>query len=125
MTELLLIALLGSLGSVLRFQLGGYVRRLGSSATGRQFPYGTLFVNAAGSFLFGIVTGFGVGGQLSAPWVLGLGVGFCGALTTFSTWAADLRQAMRERRWLAAFLNILVSLSTGLAGVWAGLGLGK
>ena len=125
MTELLLIALLGSLGSILRFQLGGYVHRLGSSATGRHFPYGTLFVNATGAFLFGIVTALGLGGQLSAPWVLGIGVGFCGALTTFSTWAADLRQAMRERRWQAAFLNILVSLSTGLAGVWAGLELGK
>ena len=125
MNELLLIALLGSLGSILRFQLGGYVHRLGSSSAGPQFPYGTLFVNATGSFLFGIVTAFGLGGHLSAPWVLGLGVGFCGALTTFSTWAADLRQAMRERRWLAAVLNILVSLSTGLAGVWAGLELGK
>ncbi|MEX2252372.1 MAG: CrcB family protein [Acidimicrobiia bacterium] len=46
------LALLGGLGALTRFELGGWVQR----RTERPYPWGTLVVNAAGSFLLGLVS---------------------------------------------------------------------
>jgi CrcB protein len=125
--KFLLIALLGAAGSLVRFHLGGYVHNAGNRSLPpeRHFPYGTLFVNVLGSFLLGLVVGFSVSGSLAPALAVALGVGFCGALTTFSTWAVDLWRALRTREWSLLFLNLALPLLIGTAAVWLGFSLSR
>lgn len=122
MDKLLLIAVLGAFGSLVRVHLGGYVHNAGNRSLPpeRHFPYGTLFVNVLGSFLLGAVGGLGMSGDLSPLWVAAVGTGFCGALTTFSTWAVDLQRTLRAGRYGAAVANLLLSVLLGTAAAWAG-----
>ncbi|MBO0775854.1 MAG: CrcB family protein [Actinobacteria bacterium] len=91
------------------------------SRHGSVFPWGTLIVNAAGSLIAGAVAGAVSRG---APgWLLTLaGTGFCGALTTFSTFGLETMRLAEEGSMLEAVLNIGASLLIGLvacAGGWA------
>ena len=85
------------------------------------FPWGTLSVNAAGSLLLGAVAGAVSGG--APAWLLTLvGTGFCGALTTFSTFGLETVRLAEEGSVLEAVLNAGASLLIGLvacAGGWA------
>jgi CrcB protein len=120
--KLLLIAVLGAVGSLVRVHLGGYVHNAGNRSLPpeRYFPYGTQFVNVLGSFLLGVVIGSGMSGDLPPLWVAAFGTGFCGALTTFSTWAVDLQRGLRAGRYGAATTNLLLSVLLGTAAAWAG-----
>ena len=85
------------------------------------FPWGTLSVNAAGSLILGAVAGAFSGG---APgWLLTLlGTGFCGALTTFSTFGLETVRLAEDGSVLEAVLNAGASLLIGMvacAGGWA------
>ena len=77
----LAVALAGSLGAVARFLTDGAVQDRSAGA----FPFGTLAVNCTGSFILGAVTALawyhGLGGRAHAV----VGVGFCGAFTTWSS----------------------------------------
>lgn len=73
----------GALGACARYAAGFLVRPAGRN---------TLAVNVAGSFLFGAVTAAGVGDTAA----LALGVGFCGALTTFSSFSVHTVERGRE-----------------------------
>lgn len=80
----LAVGVAGALGAVARFLTDGVVQDRNSGA----FPLGTFTVNCTGSAVLGIVTGLawyhGLGGRAHAV----VGVGFCGAFTTWSsvTW---------------------------------------
>lgn len=80
MIEALLVGLGGAVGATARYLVGLVVGRLDA-----RVPYETLFVNVVGSFLLGWVTFAGAGeGAL-----LVVGVGACGAFTTFSSFSVD------------------------------------
>ena len=84
------------------------------------FPWGTLTVNAAGSLVLGAVAGgVSVGGP---AWMLPLlGTGFCGALTTFSTFGFETLRLVEEGSLVEGLLNVLASLLVGFvacAGGW-------
>jgi len=83
----------GFVGAIGRYGIARYVsRRLAS-----EFPYGTLFVNVLGSFLLGFL--FGLGAPEQWIWIHDLfGIGLLGAFTTFSTYAAESLQLLRNRR---------------------------
>jgi len=102
----LLVALGAAVGAPCRYLVGQMV------AT----PWGTLLVNVAGSLILGFVVGLPV----SAPWQALLGTGFCGALTTYSTFSFEtfsLARASRRRLALAyAVLSILAGLTAAYAG---------
>ncbi|MER5861912.1 CrcB family protein [Kitasatospora sp. NPDC002040] len=87
---------------------------------GPGFPWGTLAVNLLGSLVLGLVLGVcSVRGQLL------LGAGFCGALTTYSTFSYEvLRLAEGGARGRAAGY-LLATLVAGIAAAWAGVGLGR
>ena len=77
---------------------------------------GTLVVNVVGAFVLGLVAG-----ARPSPWLGALvGVGFCGAFTTFSTLALELWQDLRERRWAAVAANLAATLGLGLGAVSLG-----
>ncbi len=116
LTDALLVALGAAVGAPLRFVANSEVRaRLGGTPAA-----GTLVVNVVGSFMLGVVVGAGVG---SAPLAL-VGIGFCGALTTFSTLALELWDAMSDDRYPHAVANVTLSLTLGLGAAWLGWFLG-
>ena len=110
--DALLVALGAALGAPARYLVNHWVReRLGGTPTA-----GTLLVNVAGSFVLGLLVGGG-----AAPTALALvGIGFCGALTTFSTLALEIWDAMADDRHPHAVANVALSLTLGLGAAWLG-----
>jgi CrcB protein len=112
---LLLVLLGGAVGASARYLTDVTVQR----AHGTEFPWGTWTVNVVGSFILGFVA-------VSGPvWVVTLvGTGFCGALTTFSTFGYETVRLSEEGRPGLAVGNVAASLVAGLAagalGWWLG-----
>lgn len=112
----LLVAAGAAVGAPTRFLVDRWARHHHRSGT----ILGTLLVNVVGSLLLGVVAA--VSREPGAPtWLLPLvGVGFCGALTTFSTLAFETWVFFEERAWRPFAANL--SLSLGLGGLAAVLG---
>jgi CrcB protein len=101
------VALGAVVGAPLRYLTDRGVQRLHRSV----FPWGTFTVNVAGSFVLGVLTGAG-----TAPAVTALvGIGFCGTLTTYSTFAYETFGLAERREVGAAMANLLGSVAAGLA----------
>jgi fluoride exporter len=112
----LLVLLGGAVGAPARYLTDLYIRE----RTGADFPWGTIAVNALGSLVLGVLAGAASGGVLPA-WVLTLvGTGFCGALTTFSTFSYETVRLAENGQWRSAALNVLGSLAVGTAAVSLG-----
>ena len=79
------------------------------------FPHGTLAVNVAGSLILGLLAGLGSG--VPGPVGALLGTGFCGALTTWSTFAVQTVQLVPRR---LAVLNVAATLVLGLGAAVLG-----
>jgi CrcB protein len=109
----LLVALGAAVGAPLRY----LTDRLVQGRLGSRFPWGTLTVNAAGSLLLGFLVGL----PASPAWSALLGTGFCGALTTYSTFSWETLTLARTRGALLALANILLSVTAGLAAASLGL----
>jgi len=120
--KLVLIALAGAAGAVARYLLGGLVHRL----FGAGFPWGTLAVNVVGCFLFGLVWALGEERMLfgSEARLIVL-VGFMGAFTTFSTFAFETTEMLRNAEWLAAAGNLVGQNAAGLGAVVLGFAAAK
>ena len=89
-----------------------------------RYPWGTFVVNVAGSLVLGLTAGAAY--AASAPqWLLTLvGTGFCGALTTFSTFSFEAVRLAQEEATATAVAYVAASLVTGVAaaslGWWVG-----
>lgn len=84
------------------------------------FPWGTFLVNVAGSLVLGVLAGV-VGAVTVPPWLVPLvGIGVCGAFTTFSTFGFETVRLLEEGSLPAAAANSLGSLAVGLAACAAG-----
>ena len=110
--NLLLVALGGAVGSVLRYLL---------SNMNTSFPWGTFAVNILGSLLIGLLVGLVGRGVLSPEMKLLLVTGFCGGFTTFSTFANESFSMMRTGDVLLSALYIGVSVVVGVLAVYAGM----
>jgi fluoride exporter len=84
------------------------------------FPWGTLLVNVVGSFMLGLVAAAAAAGSVGSGVVAGVGTGFCGALTTYSTFSYETLRLAEERAHAEAALNVVASVAAGV--VAAGLG---
>jgi len=117
-----LLVLLGGLaGAPARYVTDLLVQSRHSS----RLPWGTLTVNVAGSLVLGLVAGLSAAGH-APTWVLTVvGVGFCGALTTFSTFSFETFRLLDERQWGMALANVAGSVLLGLAAVSLGFWLGS
>jgi fluoride exporter len=118
---LLLVLAGGALGAVCRF----LVDRVASSRLGSALPWGTLIVNVAGSLVLGLLAGTG---SALPGWLGALaGTGFCGALTTYSTFSYETVRLAgggtsgRGR----AILNVAATLVAGLGAAALGWWLGQ
>jgi len=110
-----LLALGGALGAVARFYMAGIL------PVYREFPVGTLLVNSVASFLLGYLYGLIFWGfEVTPEWRVFLGTGFCGALSTFSTFSYETFSLLREREYLLAGLNIAANVIITITLVFAG-----
>jgi CrcB protein len=86
---------------------------------GAAWPWGTWLVNVVGSAVLGVLVGVTTAGGASAPLVALVGVGFCGALTTFGGFAAQVLDLAVAPRGDAAGSRAWRSLGYALASVAA------
>jgi protein CrcB len=84
------------------------------------FPWGTFAVNIAGSFVLGFLLGAQRHLGVSASVVLLLGTGFCGGLTTFSTFGYETLRLLEDGAVGEAGLNVIGSLAAGVLAAWLG-----
>lgn len=119
MTHLLVVALGGAVGASLRHLSGLAFLRL----YGPGFPWGTLFVNVAGSLAMGLLIGWLArrSGGSSAELRLFLATGLLGGFTTFSAFSLDVANLWQRGESLAAFAYIAASVFFSLLGVFGGL----
>lgn len=120
------VALGGALGSVSRFWLSGVI----AEKVGFTFPWGTLVINVTGSFLIGIFAALGTAeGRLDPQSrilvIQFLMIGVCGGYTTFSAFSLQTLNLLRDREWLYAGGNILLSVVLCMIAVWLGYLLGS
>lgn len=113
--NLLLFVLLAALGGFIRYAIEYYLPPVGASA----FPRATLIVNIVGSFLLGLVL------ALPGQWQVILGIGFCGALTTFSGVSLQLHRRLTSKAYRAAGIYLVALVAGGLCAAGAGIIIGR
>ena len=104
LSELLLVALGAVPGAVIRWQIGSHL------------PNNDVIVNVLGAFILGWLVGLPIRPKRQ----LLIGIGFCGSLTTFSSWMVHCVTFISQGDWLAALG--LIGLTLGLGVGAAGLG---
>ena len=118
----LTLVLGGIAGAVARYHFARYVQQ----RTGRRFPLGTWLINASGSFALGLLNGLLMAhpGWPVAELRLAFGTGFCGAYTTFSSFAFETAQLWQDGLRSAALSNLVTQPLLGIVLAWTGLWLG-
>jgi CrcB protein len=120
MSRFLLVCLGGAIGTGARYLLGGWI----TTAVGPGFPWGTLTVNALGSFLMGALMQLALGDGLVPPDVrVVLAVGVLGGFTTYSSFNHETLALLQRGAWPAAgyvAATLAGCLVLGLLGVAAG-----
>jgi fluoride exporter len=112
----LLVLVGGAIGAPTRY----LTDRVVQSRHTTGFPWGTFVVNTVGSLILGTVLGSTASPELTAL----IGTGFCGALTTYSTFGYETVALASRRAWLFATLNAFGSIAAGLGAAGLGLALG-
>ena len=111
---LLLVALGAAVGAPARY----LTDRLVQSRHDSLMPWGTVSVNVIGSLILGALAG---AGTAVSPAVLALlGTGFCGALTTYSTFSFETWRLIEEEAYGEAVANVVVSVAVAMAAVVLG-----
>ena len=113
------VALGAAIGAPARYLTDRAVQRRHDSV----FPWGTLTVNLVGSFVLGLLSA--VSAQLSPVAGAALGVGLCGALTTYSTFSYEILRLLEDRARFYAMANVTASLVGGFGAVGLGWTLGS
>jgi fluoride exporter len=122
MLDVLVICLGAIVGANARY----FISRYAAQALGPVFPYGTLFINIAGSFIVGFFVIWTSERVLADPrWRLLVVVGFCGSLTTFSSYAFESIAYFEQGQWMLMFTNVIGNNLLCLAGALAGMGLAR
>ena len=89
------------------------------------FPWGTITVNVLGSLILGIVAGAVTAGAASPQVQLALGTGFCGALTTYSTFSYETLRLLEDDARLFAAANVVASIVAGLGAAFLGVAISR
>ncbi len=118
MRDVLVICLGAVVGANARYFISRYAAKL----LGPVFPYGTLFINVVGSLIVGFFVVWTSERVLADPrWRLLIVVGFCGSLTTFSSYAFESMSYFDHGQWLLTLTNIvsnnLLCLGAALGGM--------
>ncbi len=120
MLTVIAICLGACVGALSRWQLGQWLNP--SSPTAGLLPWGTLAANLIGGYLVGVcVAVFQQMPELDPVWRLMLVTGFLGALTTFSSFSAELVALLQQERYALALGTTSVHLFGSLAPTLLGL----
>ncbi|GAA2830405.1 fluoride efflux transporter CrcB [Kribbella solani] len=114
MSRLLLVIAGGLIGAPLRYVADRAVQARHDSL----FPWGTFSVNVIGSFILGFLTGASSLFPDSIQFFAG--TGFCGALTTYSTFSYETIRLFEDRARFLAVANVTASIVAGLGSVFLG-----
>ena len=116
--RILLIAVMGAVGTLARYALQGVVQyRAGSS-----FPYGTLVVNLSGCLLLGFLGQLTLNRMVISPeWRIAMTIGFFGGYTTFSSFGWETAKMLQDGEWLHATVYVTASMVVGLLLTLAGI----
>lgn len=116
MLAVIAICLGACVGALARWQLGLWLN------TGPHMPYGTLAANLIGGYLVGLgVATFQAIPEIDPVWRLALVTGFLGALTTFSSFSAEVVGMLLQQRYALALATTCVHLVGSLALTLAGI----
>ena len=115
--SILAISLGAALGALLRWQLGAKLNSIFPA-----LPPGTLVANLIGGYIIGLaIAYFAYAPDISPAWRLFIITGFCGGLTTFSTFSAEVITLLQEGRLTWAMGAIATHVSGSLLMTLAGL----
>lgn len=117
MHQIIAICTGASLGALLRWQLGLWLNAQG------HLPWGTLAANALGGYSIGLALAWlNAAPQIDPVWRLAIITGFLGALTTFSSFSAEVVDLLQAQRWGMALAwvaaHVLTSLLLTMAGMY-------
>ena len=115
MGAVLAISVGASIGALARWGLGLWL------TPGGVIPWGTLAANLIGGYLVGLILAWAHHADLAPFWRLILVTGFLGALTTFSSFSAEVIEMALADRWGAALTTAALHLLGSLALTWAGI----
>ena len=122
MIDILVISMGAIVGANARYLLS----RFAAKELGPVFPYGTLFINIAGSLIVGFFVIWTAERVLADPrWRLLVVVGFCGSFTTFSSYAFETIAYFEQGQWLLMLTNVLANNLLCLGGALAGMALAR
>jgi fluoride exporter len=116
--KVVLVAVAGAAGALSRYGIGVVVGV-------RSFPWSTLGINVAGSFLLGLVLVLGEERGWPETTTVPLAVGFLGAFTTFSTFSYETFTLARTDRAGTAAVYVTLSVVGGLIAAAAGYATAK
>ena len=112
----LLVLIGGGIGAPARYLTDRWVQ----SRHRLRFPFGTLLVNVIGCLVLGVIAGGVAHRHWPADVQALLGTGFCGGLTTFSTFSVESIELLQGRFTLRSLLYVSLSCGLGLAGATLG-----
>ncbi len=115
-----------SVGAILGANARYILSRFAAKMLGPVFPYGTLFINITGSLIVGFFMVWASERVLLDPrWRLLVVIGFCGAFTTFSSYAFETMAYLEQGQWALVLANIFANNVLCLLGALAGMALAR
>ena len=122
MRDFVIVSIGAIVGANARWVISRYAARL----LGPVFPYGTLIINIAGSLIVGFFIIWTSERVLVDPrWRLLIVVGFCGAFTTFSSYAFETMAYFEQGQWALMVANVLSNNLLCLGAVLVGMALAR
>lgn len=122
MSNIISVMIGGALGSLVRYELGVWI----TGKWNQGFPFHTFIINITGAFLLGFLNIlFLEHCKIEPMWRLGIGVGFLGAYTTFSTFSYEVITLIENGNYTTAFLYVFLSLFLGILFAALGVGLAR
>ena len=110
----LYVALFGALGAMIRYAIG-------SAVPSGAFPAGTLLINVTGCFLLAVTVRYLTTiPKMPKNLITGIGTGFIGSFTTFSTFSVEASQLMLQGSSITATGYLVLSIVGGLFSAWLG-----
>jgi CrcB protein len=114
----LIVFLGGGLGAALRHGVNLFAARF----AGTGFPYGTLFINIAGSLAMGLIAEyFALKAGLPQRWRLFLTTGILGGFTTFSAFSLEAALLYERGQIAGAAIYVVASVLLAIGALFAGL----